>query len=177
MAVSDNEKPSRASEGKGRKEAPSTISGLITLPLFRGAWTETWAGSAPSTSSSIAPIPQKKYRTETLASVQSSRGSSPRSIKEDSIGGTTNDDTVKEVRQKVEDLSHDESTSDLKINEQHDTNEGQGATDSEQEAGRKRKQQERTISSQLVETDAKRTRDQEGDEVSFIILVDKAFIT
>ncbi|KAJ9106178.1 hypothetical protein QFC21_001321 [Naganishia friedmannii] len=153
MATSDNEKPSRVSEeGHGRK---------------RGREASVEPGLSQSTSGSTVPIPQKKYRVETLASIQSSRGSSPRS-KDDSNGSMNNDDTVKEVRQKVEDLSHDESTSVSNGDEQQEAGEAiidgtHAAEHLEQEAGRKRKQEERTLSSQVLRTDAKRAKDKEQE--------------
>ncbi|KAJ9124276.1 hypothetical protein QFC22_001076 [Naganishia vaughanmartiniae] len=99
-----------------------------------------------------------------------SRGSSPRN-KDDSNGSANNDDTVKEVRQKVEDLSHDESTSISNDDKQQepdaslDTDGTDIAKTSEQETVRKRKHEDRTLSSQVLQTDAKRAKDEEDEEL------------
>jgi hypothetical protein len=165
-------------EGHGRKRGreASVEPGLVSemslrrTKLCQAETDPHFLFQTQSTSSNTAPIPQKKYRIETLASIQSSRGSSPRS-KDDSSGSANNDDTVKEVRQKVEDLSHDEFTSVTNSNDNQEDAEAHGidGTDAtehpEQEVGRKRKQEERTLSSQVLPTDAKRARDKEEDEV------------
>jgi hypothetical protein len=119
----------------------------------------------------------KKNRTEALASITSSRGTSPKS-KDDSNGGltaTSSDETVKEVRQKVEDLSHDESVEALE-DSMSEKGEVQTVTieeevdQAESEAGRKRKLEDRTPSSQVLPEDSKRVKDAEEEEVSFIRL-------
>lgn len=126
----------------------------------------------PSTSGSVASIPVKKNRTETLISAQSSRGTSPARKGESNEGLTTtsSDETVKEVRQKVEDLSHDES-SDKLDNDSISEKSGHQSVIMEEEvnqasedARRKRKQEDRTPSSQFLKEDTKRVRDTEGED-------------
>ena len=125
-----------------------------------------------STSGSVASIPVKKNRTETLVSAQSSRGSSP-ARKGESNGGlttTSSDETVKEVRQKVEDLSHDESSDKLDNYAISEISGHQSVIMEEEveqvgaDAQRKRKQEDRTPSSQFLKEDTKRVRDTEGED-------------
>ncbi|GHJ88257.1 hypothetical protein NliqN6_4659 [Naganishia liquefaciens] len=158
MAVSDNESTSKVSEEvHGRK---------------RGRETSVEPGLGQSTSGSVASIPVKKNRTETLASAQSSRGSSP-ARKGDSNGGlttTSSDETVKEVQQKVEDLSHDESSAQPDqeiVSEKSGVQSvimGEEAEQSGSDAGRKRKQEDRTPSSHFLKEDTKRVRDTQGED-------------
>lgn len=102
----------------------------------------------------------------------SSRGTSPKG-KDGSNGGvtaTTSDETVKEVRKKVEDLSHDESVEAL----EDDMSDKEGAQtvtiaadvdQADSEAGRKRKLEDRTPSSQVLPEDSKRAKDADVEEV------------
>ncbi|KAI5454922.1 hypothetical protein NCC49_002198 [Naganishia albida] len=157
MAASDNEQSGKGSEEiHGRK---------------RGRETSVEPGLNQSTSGSAIAIPLKKNRTEPLGSVTSSRGTSPKG-KDGSNGGvtaTTSDETVKEVRKKVEDLSHDESVEAL----EDDMSDKEGAQtvtiaadvdQADSEAGRKRKLEDRTPSSQVLPEDSKRVKDADVEE-------------
>ena len=77
----------------------------------------------------------------------------------------------------MEDLSHDEAAETLEVDSMSDKGEVQIITIEEEvdqsgsEAGRKRKQEDRTPSSQVLKEDSKRAKDDEQEEVCLKLLL------